>query len=91
MPRRSTTFSVTGPQLRAARALLNLPAKELAETTGISFRTIMRAESAKGAATLTTENAERLVGALQALGIVFVVESGDTIGVMLRKHSAEPR
>jgi len=39
---------ITGPQMRAARALLSIDQRELAERSGLSLPTIQRMESSDG-------------------------------------------
>lgn len=77
---------LTGAQLRAARALLNLTAEALAEETSIGLRTIGRAEREDGPVRMTAANAERLIQALEARGIEFLCER-DRTGVCLKVGS----
>jgi transcriptional regulator with XRE-family HTH domain len=74
---------VSGDQIRAARALLNLSAQELAEATKLSRGTIQRAEL--GTAQITTANGERIVEVLGQMGIVFLASNGGGPGVRLRR------
>lgn len=75
--------SVTGAQIRAARALLGLSAEELAKRTKLSRGTIQRAELET--AQITNANAERIVEALVQMGITFLPANGEGPGVRLRK------
>jgi transcriptional regulator with XRE-family HTH domain len=76
---------LTGAQLRAARALLNLHAEELARDTKVSLRTIRRAEGVDGIVPITAANAERLMEVLEKRGVKFLPMNGDGPGVRLRK------
>ena len=76
--------TLTGGQLRAARALVGISADELARLTKLGVATIRRAESSDGAVAMTAANAERIVQALETAGVVFVGENGGGAGVRLR-------
>lgn len=84
MPK-SGAARLTGAQLRAARALLNLTADALAVETKIGLRTIGRAESDHGPVRLTAANADRIVQALEARGVIFLWEAKEGAGVRLRQ------
>lgn len=75
---------LTGAQLRAARALLNLSAEALAEETKIGLRTIGRAEQENGPVRITAANAERLISALEERGVEFLSREGVGAGVRVR-------
>ena len=75
---------ITGAQLRAARALLNLSAQDLAEITKLSRGTIQRAELET--AQITTANSERIAEALERLGVIFLASNGEGPGVRMRKQ-----
>lgn len=64
-------FLPTASQLLAARAALGLSAQELAVEAMLGVNTVRRAE-AGGAQVLTPANADRLIGALQRLGVTFL-------------------
>lgn len=76
---------MTAGQLRAARALLRLPAEKLAETAGVSLVTIRRAETSDGPVRMMPANAEALRRTLEAAGIEFIPENGGGPGVRLRE------
>ena len=78
---------VTGAQLRAARALLNISALQLAELTGLGLNTVRRAEATNAAAPVTATNARLLVSTLEAAGVVFIPAEA-TLGAGVRLRSA---
>lgn len=64
-------IKLSGAQLRAARALLELPAGELADESKVSLRTIRRAEQRHGPVSMTAANAARIIETLEERGVVF--------------------
>lgn len=72
-------------QLRAARALLGLSQKQLAEIVGVSTMTIKRAEGT-GKPEATTEVMERIRAALENAGVEFIPENGGGAGVRLKSN-----
>jgi transcriptional regulator with XRE-family HTH domain len=64
--------SLTGAQLRAARALLGISGEELAELTQLGLSTIRRAEADEGPVGLTRANRHIIVSVLQSMGIEFL-------------------
>jgi hypothetical protein len=79
---------LTAAQLRAARALINITAKELAEFSRVGLATIRRVEGLSGPLNLTAANSETLVRTLESRGVEFIAENGGGPGVRLRKPSA---
>ena len=74
---------INGPQLRAARAWLNLSQDQVAEITGVAKRTIARIESE---ATVAHDRTLRdIQAALEALGVEFLVEGGVGTGIRVVK------
>lgn len=67
---------ITSEQIRAARALLRLEQKDLAELSGVSLPTIKRLETQRGVLSAQPRTAEALQSALEARGIQFL-ESGE--------------
>ena len=80
---------MTTAQLRAARALLRLPADRLAEMAGVSLVTIRRAEAQDGPIRMMPANLDAIRRALEAGGVEFIPENGGGPGVRLRRPSAE--
>lgn len=65
---------ITSTQLRAARALLGLDQKALAELTGLSLPTIQRMEASDGVIRGNVESLMKLIAALERLGIELINE-----------------
>ena len=65
---------ITAAQLRAARALLGLDQKRLAELAGLSVPTIQRMEASDGVIRGNVDSLTKLVGALDAAGIELMGE-----------------
>lgn len=80
--------SVTGAQLRAARALVNISVAELAETTGLAVNTIRRAEGTNGEAPITAANMKLLLTVLDQAGVMFI--PADAFGPGVRLISRDP-
>ena len=74
---------LTGPLIRAARALAGLGSAELAHLSGVSERTMKRAEATGGLVRLKSDNLSRLYSALEGAG-VRIVEGEDDEGVGVR-------
>jgi transcriptional regulator with XRE-family HTH domain len=67
---------VMGSQIRAARALLRLTLQDLADASGVSVATIIRAEKMDGPPAMTRANTTALRKALEAAGAVFLPDGG---------------
>ena len=65
---------ITAAQLRAARAMLGLDQRKLAELCGLSLPTIQRMEASEDVVRGNVDSLMKLVGALQAAGIVLIGE-----------------
>jgi transcriptional regulator with XRE-family HTH domain len=80
---------ITAAQLRAARALLGLDQRELAERSGLSLPTIQRMEASEGVIRGNVDSLMKLVAALDAAGIELIsdnaVSSGGGRGVRLKR------
>lgn len=63
---------MTSAQMRAARALLGIDQKRLAELSGLSVPTIQRMESSDGNVRGVVESLTRVVEALDAAGIELI-------------------
>ena len=80
---------ITAGQLRAARALLGLDQKALAERSGLSVPTIQRMEASEGVIRGNVDSLMKLIGALDASGILLLEEGvgseGGGRGVRLKR------
>ena len=65
---------ITAAQLRAARAMLGLDQRKLAERCGLSLPTIQRMEASEDVVRGNVDSLMKLVGALEAAGIVLISE-----------------
>jgi transcriptional regulator with XRE-family HTH domain len=79
---------ITATQLRAARALLGIDQRELAQRCGLSLPTIQRMEASDGVVRGNVDSLMKLVDALSANGIELIGEgatsSGSGRGVRLK-------
>jgi transcriptional regulator with XRE-family HTH domain len=79
---------LTAAQLRAARALLGVDQKTLAEAADLSVPTIQRMEASEGVIRGNVDSLMKLVAALEAAGIELIgenaVSGGGGRGVRLR-------
>lgn len=83
-----TEDSVTGPQMRAARALLGLSGERLAELSGVSLAAIRRAETDRGTAGMMKANGSAIRRTLEDAGVEFIAENGGGAGIRLRKPAS---
>src|SRR5690606_23398791 len=65
---------ITNAQLRAARALLGIDQKTLAQLAGLSVPTIQRMEASDGVVRGNVDSLMKLVSALQAAGVELIGE-----------------
>ena len=65
---------ISAAQLRAARALLGLDQKKLAELSGLSVPTIQRMEASEGVIRGNVDSLMKLIGALDSAGVVLLGE-----------------
>ena len=79
---------ITAAQLRAARALLGIDQRQLAQRCGLSLPTIQRMEASDGVVRGNVESLMKLVDALAIHGIELIgegaVSSGGGRGVRLK-------
>ena len=66
---------ISAGQLRAARALLGIDQRRLAELAGLSLPTIQRMEASDGVIRGNVDSLMKLIGALNAAGIELIGES----------------
>jgi transcriptional regulator with XRE-family HTH domain len=65
---------ITAAQLRAARALLGIDQRRLAEMSGLSVPTIQRMEASEGTIRGNVDSLMKLIAALDAAGIEVIGE-----------------
>jgi transcriptional regulator with XRE-family HTH domain len=65
---------ITAPQLRAARALLGIDQRQLADLAGLSVPTIQRMEASDGVIRANVDSLMKLVAALDSAGIEIIAE-----------------
>ena len=69
---------ITAAQIRAARALLGLDQRRLAEAAGLSLPTIQRMEGSAGQVRGNVESLVRVVEALEKAGIELIGEGASS-------------
>jgi transcriptional regulator with XRE-family HTH domain len=83
---------ITAGQMRAARALLGLDQRRLAELSGLSLPTIQRMEASEGVIRGNVDSLMKLVGALDQAGVALIgdnaVSAGGGRGVRLKDPPA---
>ncbi|MGE0748716.1 MAG: helix-turn-helix domain-containing protein [Rhodospirillales bacterium] len=63
---------ITAAQMKAARALLGIDQRTLAEASGLSLPTIQRMEASEGSVRGNIDSLMKLIGALSTLGIELI-------------------
>ncbi len=71
---------ITAGQMRAARALLGLDQKALAELSGLSLPTIQRMEASDGVIRGNVDSLMKLTTALAAAGIELIADNAPSVG-----------
>jgi len=83
---------ITAHQLRAARALLSIDQRQMAELADLSVPTIQRMEASDGVIRGNVDSLMKLIGALDSLGIELMtdnaVSSGGGRGVRLKRPAS---
>ena len=81
---------LTAAQMKAARALVGMEQRALAEASGVSLPTIQRMEASKGVVRGVIESLMKVLTALEAAGVEFINEGANSAGggrgVRLRKN-----
>ena len=83
--------ALTSAQIRAARALLQWSAADLAKESSVGVNTIRRAEIAGDQIALTAANSAMLRRVLEAAGVEFIDQNGGGPGVRLRAQETSRR
>lgn len=65
---------ITAGQLRAARALLGIDQRKLAELAGLSLPTVQRMEGSDGVVRGTVDSLMKLIDALDTAGVALIAE-----------------
>ncbi|NLW96332.1 helix-turn-helix domain-containing protein [Luteimonas wenzhouensis] len=82
---------MTSAQLRAARALLGIDQRRLAELSGVSLPTIQRMEASEGTVRGVVSSLTKVVEALDAAGVELIGDdqpsSGRGRGVRLKQRT----
>jgi transcriptional regulator with XRE-family HTH domain len=71
---------ISAAQMRAARALLGIDQRKLAELSGLSVPTIQRMEASDGVVRGNVDSLMKLVGALNTAGIELIGEGAISQG-----------
>ena len=71
---------ITAAQLRAARALVGMDQKTLAEKSGVSVPTIQRMEASIGNVRGVVETLTKIVAALDAAGVELIGDNAPSQG-----------
>lgn len=86
---------ITAAQMRAARALLGIDQRQLAELAGLSLPTIQRMEASDGQVRGIIDTLMKVIEALDSAGIELIGENSTSIGcgrgVRLKEPVARPR
>jgi transcriptional regulator with XRE-family HTH domain len=86
---------ITANQLRAARALLSIDQRQMAELAGLSVPTIQRMEASDGVIRANVDSLMKLVSALESAGIELINPGAASAtggrGVRLREHVTNPK
>ncbi|MGE0735976.1 MAG: transcriptional regulator [Alphaproteobacteria bacterium] len=85
---------ITGAQMRAARALIEIDQRRLAALAGLSLPTVQRMEASDGVVRGTVDSLMKLVAALERAGIELISDGASSLGGgrgvrMKRSASAE--
>lgn len=72
---------ITSQQMRAARALLGIDQRQLAELAGLSLPTIQRMEGSDGQVRGVIDTLVKVIAALEGAGIELLGENAPSIGI----------
>mgnify|MGYP000707637018 CR=1 FL=1 len=76
---------ITGSQIRAARALLDITLSDLEQSSGVNQRTLIRYEAQDGVPPDRGGNLAKVRFALEGVGVEFVITPDNAHGVILHK------
>ena len=77
---------ITSCQIRAARALVNWSARELAEKSGLGVATIRRMELADGVPSSNAQTLDLVRKVMESVGVEFIGSPEDGPGVRLARR-----
>lgn len=77
---------ISGPQIRSARALLGMSAKELAKRSSVSWATVQRFEQVTEIPVTRVNTLVRVQETLEAAGIEFIGDPISSPGVRLHRQ-----
>ncbi len=81
---------ITAAQLRAARSLLGIDQRQLAQLSGLSVPTVQRMEASDSVIRCNMDSLMKLIGALDTAGIVLIAEGAASAeggrGVRLKRQ-----
>jgi len=72
---------ITSQQMRAARALLGIDQRQLAELAGLSLPTIQRMEASDGQVRGVVDTLVKVISALESAGIEIIGENAASSGI----------
>lgn len=81
---------ITSQQMRAARALLGIDQRQLAELAGLSLPTIQRMEASDGQVRGVVDTLVKVISALEQAGIEIIGENAQSIGIGRGVRLKEP-
>ncbi len=73
-------WMITAAQMRAARALLGMDQRELAERTGLSLPTIQRMEASEDVIRGNVDSLMKLIAGLEEAGILLIGDGANSSG-----------
>jgi transcriptional regulator with XRE-family HTH domain len=71
---------ITAAQMRAARALLGMDQRDLAERTGLSLPTIQRMEASEDVIRGNVDSLMKLIAGFEEAGVVLIGEGATSAG-----------
>ncbi len=77
---------ITSGQIKAARALAGITAKQLAELSGVAYTTVVRMESSDGIPSGQVKTLDAVQRILEDAGIEFIGSPDDGAGVRWRPN-----
>ena len=82
---------LTSDQIRAARALLRWPARQLAQRAGVHVTTVQRMECGNGPVGGTVQTLVKIQNALEQAGVAFTTQNGPGVRLKKRRRARDRR